>query len=83
MQTQDDSQLDEEVTITLPVNAVDSLMVPLGNQVGGNHGVVENGGSRDAAAVGRGGLFPCFKKSVWGDRIRVTIVQGHGVLDAA
>lgn len=69
---------EEDITITLPANALETLGIPLGGQLSSGHGALEASGPASAASAARSEVFPCFKKSAWGDRLTVKIVQRHG-----
>lgn len=75
----------EEITVTLPANALAGLSGLPGGQVAGGHGGVDAGSSNSmiAAAATQGEPFPCFKKSAWGGQATVRITQGHTAPGAA
>lgn len=66
---------EEEIESSLPATAFEAMS--LGVSRGSGRAANENTTSFRAAASGRGEPFPCFKKSLWGERLIVKLTQEH------
>lgn len=73
---------EEEITISLPSSALETLGMQLGGQISSGYSFAETTSSITAGAISRNAAFPCFKKHAWGDRLLVKITQEHAAPDA-
>lgn len=77
MQKRDQGQMqvNEEIIMTLPAAALDTLAAPVGSQSKSGHDGMRGDSYMGASPVGRDEPFPCFLKSNWSEQVVVKIVQ--------